>query len=446
LPPARDGSHDAAFFERSAACLAGRHPGQCVILQFDTASGLNYAMPDAQTTSSDLAIVGGGIVGLATAYRFLDRHPGRSVTVFEKESQVAAHQSGHNSGVLHSGIYYRPGSYRAEFCREGKLQMQAFCELEGIPFQLIGKVIVATSEEEVPRLEGVFERGKANGVRCSLIGPEELKEIEPHAAGVKAIHVPEAGIVDYKLVCEKLAERIAALGGTVRTSCRVTRIDHQPDAVVLRTNQGDMTAGLVVTCGGLQADRLTALSGQTPVAPIVPFRGEYFVLKPPAEHLCRTMIYPTPDPRFPFLGVHFTRTIHGGVECGPNAVLAYSREGYSKLDVNLRDLAESLFYPGFMKLALRSWQTGIGELWRSFNKKAFVRALQKLVPGITANDLIPAPSGVRAQALGRDGKLIDDFVFQESDRVINVGNAPSPAATSSLRIGQTIVEKIEARL
>ncbi len=403
-------------------------------------------MSDATSTRSDVAIIGGGIIGLATAYRFLEQHPDRSVTVFEKEGHVAAHQSGHNSGVLHTGIYYRPGSYRAEFCREGKLQMQAFCEQEQIPFRIIGKVIVATSDEEIPRLEGVFERGQANGVRCSLIGPEELHDIEPHAAGVMAIHVPEAGIVDYKAVCRRLAERIAERGGTVRLNCRVTGIEHRSDAVVLRTNQGDMTAGLLVTCGGLQADRLTSLSGQTPVAPIVPFRGEYFVLKEPAEHLCRTMIYPTPDPRFPFLGVHFTRTINDGVECGPNAVLAYSREGYSKLDVNLRDLAESLFYTGFIKLAVRSWRTGLGELWRSFNKKAFVRALQKLVPGITAADLIAVPSGVRAQALGRDGKLVDDFVIQESDRVINVGNAPSPAATSSLRIGQTIVEKIETRL
>ncbi len=403
-------------------------------------------MADASPTHSDVAIIGGGIVGLATAFQLLGRRPGLRVTVFEKEDHVAAHQSGHNSGVLHTGIYYRPGSLRAEFCREGKLQMQAFCEQESIPFRIIGKVIVATRDDEVPRLDGVFERGQANGVRCSLVGPERLREIEPHAAGVKAIHVPEAGIVDYRQVCRRLAERIEDRGGTVRLNCRVTGIEHRPDAVVLRTNQGDMTAGLLVTCGGLQADRLTSLSGQTPVAPIVPFRGEYFVLKEPAEHLCRTMIYPTPDPRFPFLGVHFTRTIEGGVECGPNAVLAYSREGYSKLDLNLRDLGEALFYPGFMKLAVRSWQTGLGELWRSFNKKAFVRALQRLVPGITANDLIPAPSGVRAQALGRDGKLVDDFVIQESDKVLNVGNAPSPAATSSLRIGETIAGKIESRL
>jgi (S)-2-hydroxyglutarate dehydrogenase len=402
-------------------------------------------MPDAPPRS-DLAIIGGGIVGLATAYQFLERHPGRSVMVLEKEDHVAAHQSGHNSGVLHTGIYYRPGTYRAQFCREGKLQMQAFCDREGIPYRITGKVIVATCEEEIPALEGVFERGQANGVRCSLIDAEQLREIEPHAAGVKAIHVPDAGIVDYKVVCRKLAERIESLGGMVRLNCRVTGIERRPDAVVLRTSQGDMTAGLLVTCGGLQADRLTSLSGQTPVAPIVPFRGEYFVLRPQAEHLCNTLIYPTPDPRFPFLGVHFTRTIDGGVECGPNAVLAYSREGYSKVDVNLRDLMESLFYPGFMKLTVRSWRTGVGELWRSFNKKAFVRALQRLVPGITAADLIPAPSGVRAQALGRDGKLVDDFVFQESERIINVGNAPSPAATSSLRIGQTIVEKVEERM
>lgn len=394
----------------------------------------------------ELTIVGGGIVGLATAWQFLRRSPDRLVVVLEKEDHVAAHQSGHNSGVLHTGIYYRPGSFRAAFCREGKLEMQEFCDREGIPYRICGKVIVAVEEAEIPRLQTVFERGRANEVVCEIIGPERLYELEPHARGVMAIHVPEAGIIDYVQVCERLAQRIKEAGGQVRLNTRVTSIEHRAKEIVVHTNRGDLTTSLLTTCGGLQADRLTAMSGQTPAAPIVPFRGEYFVLKPEAEHLCKTLIYPTPDPRFPFLGVHFTRVIQGGVECGPNAVLAFSREGYHKTDINLRDLSESLTYIGFIRLAAKFWPVGMGEMWRSVSKTAFVRALQKLVPEISANDLVAAPAGVRAQALGRDGALIDDFVIQESDRVINVGNAPSPAATSSLRIGRAIVDKIEARL
>jgi L-2-hydroxyglutarate oxidase LhgO len=395
---------------------------------------------------ADLTIVGAGIVGLATGWQFLNRFPGRKVVILEKEKTVAAHQSGHNSGVLHTGIYYRPGSLRAKLCREGKLEMQAFCDREGIPYKLCGKVIVAVTEEEVPRLRNVFERGQANGVVCEWIGPERLKELEPHARGVQAIHVPEAGIIDYRQVCDRLAKLIAEQGSEVRLNCRVTGVDRRPDEVLLRTSQGELRTSLLATCAGLQADRVTALCGETPVAPIVPFRGEYYILKPQAEHLCQTLIYPTPDPRFPFLGVHFTRTIHGGVECGPNAVLAFSREGYHKTDLNLRDLGQSLSYIGFLRLARKAWSVGLGEMWRSFSKRAFVHALQELVPGVTASDLIAAPAGVRAQALGRDGSLVDDFVIQESPRIINVGNAPSPAATSSLRIGATIVEKIAAQM
>lgn len=401
---------------------------------------------DRNIERPDLVIIGGGIVGLATAWQFLSRFPDRRVVVLEKEDRVAAHQSGHNSGVLHTGIYYRPGSFRAAFCREGKLEMQAFCDQEGIPYSICGKVIVATSEDEVPRLQGVFERGQANGVACEMIGPERLYEIEPHARGVMAIRVPDAGIVDYKQVCEKLAVRIGECGGEVRLNCRVSSIEQRTDEIVVHTNRGDVVTTLLTTCGGLQADRLTAMSGQTPAAPIVPFRGEYYSLRPQAEHLCKTLIYPTPDPRFPFLGVHFTRVVHGGVECGPNAVLAFSREGYRMSNVNLRDLGESLFSMGFLRLATKYWSVGMGEMWRSFSKKAFVRALQNLVPEISAADLVPAPAGVRAQALGRDGSLIDDFVIQESERVINVGNAPSPAATSSLRIGRAIVDKIAVRM
>jgi (S)-2-hydroxyglutarate dehydrogenase len=401
---------------------------------------------DRNIERPDLVIIGGGIVGLASAWQFLSRFPDRRVVVLEKEDRVAAHQSGHNSGVLHTGIYYRPGSFRAAFCREGKLEMQAFCDQEGIPYLICGKVIVATTEAEIPRLQDVFKRGQANGVTCELIGPERLYEIEPHARGVAAIRVPEAGIVDYKQVCEKLAVRIAERGGEVRLNCRVSSIEQRTGEILVHTNRGDVVTPLLTTCGGLQADRLTAMSGQTPAAQIVPFRGEYYTLKPQAEHLCKTLIYPTPDPRFPFLGVHFTRVIHGGVECGPNAVMAFSREGYSMTNVNLRDLGESLFYLGFVRLATKYWSVGMGEMWRSVSKKAFVRALQNLVPEISAADLVPAPAGVRAQALGRDGALIDDFVIQESERVINVGNAPSPAATSSLRIGRAIVDKIADRM
>ncbi|MBX3443790.1 MAG: L-2-hydroxyglutarate oxidase [Planctomyces sp.] len=395
---------------------------------------------------TDLAIVGGGIVGLATAWRFLQRFPGRTAVVLEKEARVGAHQSGHNSGVLHTGIYYRPGSLRAALCRAGKEQLQRFCDEEHIPYKITGKVIVAVDESEIGRLEGVFERGQANGVACSMIGPEQLRELEPAAAGVRAIHVPEAGIIDYVAVCERLAQRIRDLGGEVRLRCRVTRIEHRTEAIVVRSGDQEIKASLLTTCGGLHADRLTALSGQKPAAPIIPFRGEFYLLRPEAEHLCRGLIYPTPDPRFPFLGVHFTRVIQGGVECGPNAVLAFAREGYRKTDINLRDLAESLTDPGFLRLAMKYWRTGAGEMWRSFSKRAFVRSLQRLVPDITAADLSPAPSGVRAQALSRDGALIDDFVFQESERVINVGNAPSPAATSSLQIGNAIVDKIAVRM
>jgi L-2-hydroxyglutarate oxidase LhgO len=394
----------------------------------------------------DLAVVGGGIVGLATAWQFLNRFPDRRVVVLEKEDRVAAHQSGHNSGVLHTGIYYRPGSFRASFCREGKLEMQAFCDRENIPYRICGKVIVAVDESEVPRLQNVFQRGQANGVACEMIGPERLYEIEPHARGAMAIHVPEAGIIDYVQVCERLAQRIGELGGEVRLNSRVTDIERRGQEIVVRTTRGEVVAALLTTCGGLQADRLTALSGQTPAAPIVPFRGEYYVLRPEAEHLCKTLIYPTPDPRFPFLGVHFTRVIHGGVECGPNAVLAFAREGYRISNVSLRDLGQSLTYRGFIRLAMKYWPVGLGEMWRSLSKGAFVRALQRLIPEITPDDLLPAPAGVRAQALGRDGALIDDFVIQESERIINVGNAPSPAATSSLRIGRAIVDKIETQM
>jgi (S)-2-hydroxyglutarate dehydrogenase len=394
---------------------------------------------------TDVAIIGGGIVGLATAYRLLERFPGRKVTILEKEREVAQHQTGHNSGVLHSGIYYRPGSLRATNCREGKLAMEEFCVKENIPFNRCGKVIVAVTESEIPQLERIYERGVANDIPCERIGPERLKEIEPHVAGVQAIHVPEAGIVDYRQVSERLAERIKAMGGEFKMSAKVTGMFRHENRMVVQNTAGEMQAKLVVNCGGLHSDRLAWLSGTHPDAQIVPFRGEYFELKPSAHHLCHGLIYPVPDPQFPFLGVHFTRMIHGGVECGPNAVFAFAREGYYKTSFNFFDTLESLTYPGFLRLAWKHWRAGWNEFYRSFSKAAFVAALQRLVPEIREEHLVPAPAGVRAQALTRDGNLVEDFLILENELVVNVCNAPSPAATASLNIGKLIVDKLAPR-
>jgi len=396
--------------------------------------------------SSDVAIIGGGIVGLATAYRLTQRFPKARLVLLEKEVDLAHHQTGHNSGVLHSGIYYKPGSLKAINCRAGKRAMEDFCRQEGIAFDICGKVIVAVDESDLPALERIYDRGQANGIDCTLIERERLAELEPHAAGIRAIHVPEAGIVDYSQVCQKLAEHVSRHDGRIVHSARVTAM-HAVDAqMVVQTTAGDFSARYVVNCAGLQCDRVTRLSGQDPEMKIIPFRGEYFELKPSAHRLCRNLIYPTPDPNFPFLGVHFTRMIGGGVECGPNAVLAFSREGYRKRDVNLRDLAEALTYRGFLKLAAKYWRTGLGEMWRSVSKRAFVRALQRLVPEIQAADLVSAPAGVRAQAVAPDGSMVDDFLIHETQRVVNVCNAPSPAATASLNIGSLIVDKLASRL
>jgi L-2-hydroxyglutarate oxidase len=399
-----------------------------------------------QTRQADVVIIGGGIVGMATAYRLGERRPGTRVVVLEKERELAPHQTGHNSGVLHSGIYYKPGSLKAINCREGKRAMEAFCEREGIPFDICGKVIVAVDESELPRLDRIYERGQANGVRCEIIDAARLHELEPHAAGIRAIHVPEAGIVDYKAVCERLAEIVHQAGGEVLTEAKVYAISPQTERVVVGSEAGNVEAKLAVNCAGLHSDRVAGLSGARPRAKIVPFRGEYFELMPQAEHLCRNLIYPVPDPSFPFLGVHFTRMIHGGVECGPNAVLAFAREGYTKTKINLRDLAESLTYPGFLRMAMKHWRMGMGEMWRSVSKAAFVRALQRLMPEIRAEDLKPAPAGVRAQLLSRDGSLVDDFLIEESGRLVSVLNAPSPAATSSLNIGNLVVDRLLPKL
>lgn len=393
---------------------------------------------------SSLLVVGGGIVGLATAYRFTQRRPGAEVIVLEKEAAVAQHQTGHNSGVLHSGIYYKPGSLKAVNCREGKRAMEAFCAEEGIPFELCGKVIVAVDGGDLPALEKIYERGQANGVRCERIGVERLAELEPHAKGVAAIHVPESGIVDYGAVCVRLAEKVNSAGGRVVTGARVSAIREGAGEAVVESTAGDFLAERVATCAGLHSDRVAKMSGAVPPARIVPFRGEYFELRPSAHRLCRNLIYPTPDPAFPFLGVHFTRMIGGGVECGPNAVLALAREGYTKTTLNMADLAESLTYGGFLRMAARHWRMGAGEMWRSVSKRAFVRALQRLVPEISIEDLVAAPAGVRAQAVLPDGSMVDDFLIEEHGRVVNVLNAPSPAATASLNIGSLIVDRLVA--
>jgi len=390
----------------------------------------------------DVAIVGGGIVGLATAWQLVQRYPASNVIVIEKEPQLAAHQSRHNSGVLHSGIYYRPGSLRAINCRQGKYAMEQFCLQYGIPFEQCGKVIVAVNEAERERLQTIYQRGLANGVNCQLIDRHRLCELEPYTAGLAAVHVPETGIVNYLRVCQQLAELLQNSGRHLQLSSTVTAIHPEPHQVTVETTQGTIHARYLVTCGGLWEDRLIRLAGDVPIAQVVPFRGEFFKLKPEAEYLCRTLIYPVPDPAFPFLGVHFTRMISGGVECGPNAVLAFARDGYRKTALNLSDLLETFTYRGFQKMACKHWKTGLGEMWRSWSKAAFVKALQRLVPEIRSEHLIAAPSGVRAQALGADGKLLDDFVIQQSGRMIHVGNAPSPAATASLNIGNMIVDHL----
>ncbi|MCP3692980.1 MAG: L-2-hydroxyglutarate oxidase [Planctomycetaceae bacterium] len=395
---------------------------------------------------TDVVIVGGGIVGLASAYQLVRRFPTLHVTILEKEAELGSHQTGHNSGVLHSGIYYKPGSLRATNCRTGKQAMEEFCEAEGVPYEICGKVIVAVNEAEFPQLEQIYQRGQENGVRCEMISGERLAELEPHTAGIKAIHVPEAGICDFRKVCLKLAERLQEREAIVQTNARVTRILKQENSVVVESTAGSFEARYLVNCAGLHSDRVASLTGFRAASKIVPFRGEYYDLKPHVENLCRNLIYPVPNPKFPFLGVHFTRMINGGVECGPNAVLAFAREGYRKRDVNLYDLGESLTYPGFLRLARKNWRAGCGEMWRSFSKRAFVRALQRLVPSIRGQDLVAARAGVRAQALARDGQLVDDFRIRTDECIVNVDNAPSPAATSSLNIGRLVAETLAQQI
>lgn len=388
---------------------------------------------------SHIIVVGGGIVGLATAYRLTLSRADCRVTVLEKEGAIALHQSGRNSGVIHSGIYYKPGSAKALNCREGRVRLLEFCQEFAVPYELCGKVIVAVEQGELARLQALWERGRANGVDCRLIGVEELRELEPHAAGLQALHVPEAGIIDYGKVCQVLKNEIR---GQIVTGVKVGRILVEGDGLLAETDQGDFRGDHLINCAGLHSDRVCGMAGGVPGVKIVPFKGEYFTLRASGEHLCRNLIYPVPDPEFPFLGVHLTRMISGGVEVGPNAVLALGREAYGKADVNLTDLLETLTYPGFLRLGLRHWRMGLGEMWRSLSKKAFVRALNRLCPALEENQLLPTTSGIRAQALYANGDLEDDFRILKLERSIHVLNAPSPAATASLAIGDAVSREL----
>ena len=391
----------------------------------------------------DYIIVGGGVLGCAVGYLLSTRTEApQRVAILEKESSLAAHQTGRNSGVIHSGIYYKPGSLKARMCLEGKLLLEAFCQRHAIPFERCGKVIVAVDEKELPALTAIHERGSKNGVACEIIDDVALHALEPHVQGIRAIHVPMTGIVNYRHITEKFAECIRQAGGEVRLGTRVETVYERTDSLLVETNGGAVEGRMLINCAGLQSDRLAIACGLQPEIRIVPFRGEYFELTHEAHHLCRNLIYPVPNPNFPFLGVHFTRMIAGGVECGPNAVFAFGREAYTKCGFNLLDFANALAYPGLWSFAVRHWQTACGEMWRSLSKGAFVRALQRLVPGIRAEHLIPAEPGIRAQALSRDGRLVDDFVIQKTRRSIHVLNAPSPAATASLAIAEHIVRMV----
>lgn len=391
-------------------------------------------------STHDVIIIGGGIVGLAVALEITTRLPQLKLLLLEKEPRVGQHQSGHNSGVIHSGIYYKPGSLKARLCVEGAKAMVEFCRGQNIPLQICGKVIVATHGEELPRLEELHRRGQANGLTgLRVVGPEELREIEPHASGIKALVVPSTGITDYTAVCEKYAELTQANGGTIRTSTKVSGLRTLNEEIVVETSNATFATKYLINCAGLFSDRIAHMAGGNSDVMIVPFRGEYYDLTPERACLVRALIYPVPDPQFPFLGVHFTRRINGTVDAGPNAVLAFRREGYRRSDFSLPDLVSALAFPGFWRMAAKHWRSGMDEFHRSFSKPAFVRALQRLLPELRAEDLIPGGSGVRAQAVKRDGTLVDDFQFVPSQRMLHVLNVPSPAATASLVIGREIV-------
>jgi L-2-hydroxyglutarate oxidase len=390
----------------------------------------------------DFVVIGGGIVGLSTARALLERYPGARLVVLEKEVGWARHQTGHNSGVIHSGIYYKPGSLKARFCREGARALVEFCRERGIEYEICGKVIVATETNELPLLENLHERGLENGIEVENIGPEELEEIEPHATGLAAVRVPSTGIVDFTKVAEAFADLVEEKGGELRTGTEVESISETGRAVVARTDKGTFRARTLVNCAGLHSDRVARLCGVETGTKIVPFRGEYYELRTEKRYLVKNLIYPVPNPNFPFLGVHFTRSIDGMVEAGPNAVLGLAREGYKKTDFDFGDFVEELTYPALWRLARKNWRTGIGEIQRSFSKKAFVRGLKKLVPEVEEEDVVPIAAGVRAQAIKEDGALVDDFLIADGRNSVHVLNAPSPAATASIPIGEEIAGRI----
>ena len=395
--------------------------------------------------TADVAIVGGGIIGVATAYRLVRLFPECRVVVLEKEGTIASHQTGHNSGVIHSGLYYKPGSSKAQTCVTGAAMMKEFCDRHYVDYDVCGKIVVAIEESELPRLQELHRRGVANGVPgVSLIGPERLRELEPHSAGIQALHVPSAGIIDFQAVAAKLAGELESLSCEVRTGTRVTGIRHEPDGMILDTDRGALRTKYMIGCAGLHSDRVTRMEGAPLDLSIVPFRGEYYELSARGRELVRGLIYPVPDPRFPFLGVHFTKRIDGSVEAGPNAVLALSREGYRKLQVRLRDVADIATFPGFWRMAAKYWRTALEEMTRSLSKKAFANALMRLVPDIRSDDLAAGGSGIRAQALRPSGELVDDFVIVDRPRALHVCNAPSPAATASLSIAIEIVNRATA--
>jgi (S)-2-hydroxyglutarate dehydrogenase len=388
----------------------------------------------------NVAIIGGGIVGLATGLEVLGRFPNLSLEIIEKESEVAAHQTSHNSGVIHSGIYYKPGSLKANLCIEGSHALLHFCDEHAIPYDICGKIIIATSQEENVRLDEIGSRGAANGLKgLRILSGDEIRELEPHASGIRGIHVPSTGIVDYGSVARKYAELIKSRGGTIRLSHEVISLQPSSGNTIIETTQGSIEAQLVINCAGLQSDRISRMANAKLDLAIVPFRGEYYELVPDKSHYIRGLLYPVPDPRFPFLGVHFTKRIDGVVEAGPNAVLALKREGYAKTSFSAGDVWEYITFPGFWVMAAKYWNVSLSEYYRSLRKAAFVQSLQRLVPEIAADDLIPGGSGVRAQALGVDGKLIDDFRFVYTEGIVHVCNVPSPAATASLAIAKHIV-------
>jgi (S)-2-hydroxyglutarate dehydrogenase len=395
----------------------------------------------------DIIVIGGGIVGLATALKIKEQKPQVKLLLLEKENQLAKHQTGHNSGVIHSGLYYKPGSLKATNCINGYKMLIDFCEKENIKYELCGKLVVATRPEQIPILDGLFERGAQNGLTgFKMLSSEQIKEYEPHVVGLKGFYVPQTGIIDYKEVCERYGENVRILGGEIKFGEKVDQITQKNSHSIIQTNKGTYETKLVVNCAGLYSDKVAQMTDdRANELRITPFRGEYFEIKSERQYLVKNLIYPVPDPNFPFLGVHFTRMVHGGVEAGPNAVLAFRREGYKKLDIHFGELFETLTWRGFRIVAAKYWRTGLGEMYRSFSKAAFTKALQELIPEIKEDDLIPGGAGVRAQACDRNGGLLDDFSIIENQFAVNVCNAPSPAATSSLSIGKTISELVLKR-